>query len=107
MRLYEAVVILNAHSSEEQLRGCAAKIEDVLAKHEAKLVKKTEWGRRPLGFRIQKQSDGFFLVVEFQGNPARVAEIQHAFRLADFILYSTVFVKEEAKAQEIREKVPA
>ena len=107
MRLYEAVVILNAHSSEEQLRGCAAKIGEVLTKHEAKLVKKTDWGRRPLGFPIQKQSDGFFLVLEFEANPNKVAEIQHAFRLADFILYSTIFVKAKAKAAPEHEKVPA
>lgn len=100
MRLYEGVVVLNAHVSEEQVRGCMTKVEEMLKKYEATLVKKTDWGRRPLGFRIKKENEGFFLVVEFRANPAKIAEIQYAFRLADFILHSSIFVKEKTETQQ-------
>lgn len=104
MRLYESVVILNPHVTEEQVRGCVAKLEEIFKKYDAKLVSKVEWGRKPLGFRIQKQSEGFYLLIEFEGNPARMSEIQYAFRLADFILYSSIFVKQKSKEQN---KIPA
>ena len=98
MRLYESVVILNPHNTEEQMRGCVAKLEEIFKKYDAKLVNRVDWGRRPLGFHIQKLSEGFYMLVEFEANPAKLAEIQNAFRLADFILYSSTFVKGKSTA---------
>ena len=104
MRLYESVVILNPHVTEEQVRGCVAKLEEIFKKYDAKLVNKVEWGRKSLGFRIKKQDEGFYLLVEFESDPSKVSEIQYAFRLADFILYSSVFVKGKSAQQQ---KIPA
>jgi len=104
MRFYESIVILTPHITEEQLRGCVAKLDEIFKKYDAKLVNKVEWGRKPLGFHIQKQNEGFYLLIEFEANPAKIAEIQYAFRLADFILYSSIFVKEASSAQK---KIPA
>ncbi|MBI4972037.1 MAG: 30S ribosomal protein S6 [Candidatus Omnitrophica bacterium] len=98
MRLYESVVILNPHSTEEQVRGCVAKLEEIFKKYDAKLVNKVDWGRKPLGFHIQKQAEGFYMLVEFEADPAKLSEIQYAFRLADFILYSSIFVKGKSHA---------
>lgn len=95
MRLYESVVIVNPHMSDEQARGCMAKIGDILTKHSAKLVHKVEWGRRPLGFRINKQNEGVFWLLDIEADPSRIGEIHSAFRLADFILFSSIFVKEK------------
>ena len=102
MRAYESVVILNPHNTEEQVRGCVAKLEEILKKFNAKLVNKVEWGRKPLGFAVQKNNEGYFLLIEFEADPAKMTEIQYSFRLADFILYSTTFVKgKDVKQQKI------
>ncbi len=105
MRAYESVVILNPHVTEEQVRGCLAKLEEILKKFDARLVNKVEWGRKPLGYRIKKQDEGFYLLVEFEANPAKITELQYAFRLADFILFSSIFVKGKSAAPQ--QKIPA
>ena len=101
-RLYESVLILSTQLSEEQVRGCFGEIEEILKKHDAKLVKKTDWGRKSLGFRIKKQSDGWYFVAEFEASPSKVADIRYAFRLADFLLFSSIFVKPKQKSEPVQ-----
>ncbi|MBI4397968.1 MAG: 30S ribosomal protein S6 [Candidatus Omnitrophica bacterium] len=107
MRRYESVVILNPHVTDEQTRGCLAKLEEILKKSDAKLVSKVEWGRKPTGFRIKKQGEGYYLLVEFEADPAKISEIQYAFRLADFILFSSIFVKKNNAVLPEQQKIPA
>ncbi len=100
MRVYESVVILNPHNTEEQVRGCVAKLEEILKKFNSKIVNKVEWGRKPLGFQVAKLSEGYFLLIEFESDPSAIKDIQYSFRLADFILYSTIFVKSKGVKQQ-------
>ena len=95
MRLYEAVIIIHPHSSDEQLKGYLAKINEIFAKYEARIVQKTEWGKRPLGFHKRKQTEGYYFLIDFESNTNKITEIQYAFRLSDFILFSTILAKKQ------------
>jgi len=45
-----------------------------------------DWGVRKLAYPIQDQSDGRFLLLEYQAEPAVVAELERTLRIADGVL---------------------
>jgi small subunit ribosomal protein S6 len=44
------------------------------------------WGKRPLAYEILKRKEGYYVVVEFTGEPATVAELDRILGLADEVI---------------------
>jgi small subunit ribosomal protein S6 len=44
------------------------------------------WGKRPLAYEINKRKEGYYVVVEFTGEPATVSELDRILGLADEVL---------------------
>jgi small subunit ribosomal protein S6 len=60
-----------------------------------------EWGLRDLAYRIDKQSKGFYVLLQYRSTARAVEELERNMRLTDGILrYLTVRANEEASAAE-------
>lgn len=58
-----------------------------------------EWGLRELAYRIEKQSKGFYVLLQYQSPAHAVQELERNLKLTDDILrYLTVRVEEEVPA---------
>jgi small subunit ribosomal protein S6 len=44
------------------------------------------WGKRPLAYEINKRKEGYYVVVEFSGEPGTVSELDRILGLADEVL---------------------
>jgi small subunit ribosomal protein S6 len=99
MRVYESIVILDPQFSETQIAEALKSYEGILTKNAAKVMQKNELGKKPIIFKT-KRNEGFFVQVDFQADPKNMKEINHAVRLADFILHAIIFVKEEAVSKK-------
>jgi len=51
------------------------------------------WGRRRLAFEINHQSEGYYLLVQFQADPATITELERVLHLADDVIRFKVAVK--------------
>ena len=80
MNQYEAVFILTPVLSEAQMKEAVKDYEKFIKDDGGKVVSKEDWGLRKLAYPIQKKSNGFYNLFEFQANPSLIAELELKFK---------------------------
>lgn len=83
---YETLLIANPEIQKEAVEELVKKATATLKKYGANLTKSTEWGRRRLAFEIKKQTDGYYMVIEFDGRTEAVKRFQDFLGLHDQVL---------------------
>ncbi len=93
MRQYEVMLILPPEADESAVGGVVDRITRIVSEGGGEVVKVDRWGRRRLAFEIARQSEGYFVVVEFRGDPAALAELDRTLQLTDEVLRFKVVVR--------------
>ncbi|MDE6019136.1 MAG: 30S ribosomal protein S6 [Muribaculaceae bacterium] len=91
MNRYETVFILTPVLSDEQMKEAVEKFKGVLTANGATIVNEEEWGLRKLAYPIQKKSTGFYCLLEFEGAPTLVKQLEIAYRRDEKVLRFLTF----------------
>ncbi len=60
-----------------------------------------EWGLRDLAYRIQKQSKGYYVILQYRSTAAVVEELERNMKIMDGVMrYLTVRLDDDAAAQK-------
>ena len=94
-RAYEALVILRAAGTEQDVARAAAQLEEQVKKLGGKVERSEPWGRRRLAFRILRQHEGYYQLLRFQAPPAQLAELERLFRLNETIVRFIILGEDE------------
>jgi small subunit ribosomal protein S6 len=97
-RAYEALVILKAAGTEQEIARQASRLEELIKKAGGRVEGAQVMGRRRLAFRIARQSEGYYHLFRFQAPTERVGELERAFRLNDAIVRFMIVSAEDAPA---------
>ena len=92
---YEALVILKASGTEQELARQAASLEDPIKKVGGKLDSAQSLGRRKLAFRISRQTEGHYHLLRFQAPAEQLGELERLFRLHESIVRFMIVAAEE------------
>ena len=114
-RDYELGFILNPEVSEEQTRAILDRVEQVVANHNGEVVRVNQWGRRRLGYPIQRHRDGFYVFIDMILTPETVIELERTLKVSEEVLRhlikrrdpKTVQKEREARAAAAAAAVPA
>jgi small subunit ribosomal protein S6 len=93
MRKYEIMLILAPEADDKVVEGVTNRISQVLAQNGGEIVKADRWGKRRLAYEINRQPEGFYVIVECQAEPAAVKELDRVLTLADDVLRFKVVVR--------------
>jgi len=93
MRKYEILLILPAEADDKVVGGVTDRISQVLSQSGGEVVKADRWGKRRLAFEIDRQTEGFYLIVECQAEPTAMKELDRVLALADDVLRFKVVVR--------------
>ncbi len=93
MNKYESVVIINPGLEENGIKSLIQKITDLI-NSDGKVENVEEMGKRKLAYEIKKQKEGYYVVVNFEANPALIAELERIYRITDTILKFIVVKKD-------------
>ena len=91
MNHYETVFILTPVLSDAQMKEAVEKFKGVLTSNGAEIVNEENWGLRKLAYPIQKKTTGFYTLIEFDGEPTIVNQIETAFRRDEKVLRFLTF----------------
>ena len=80
MNQYETVFILTPVLSEAQMKEAVKDYEKFIKSAGGKIVSTEDWGLRKLAYPIQKKSNGFYNLFEFQAEPSSIAELELKFK---------------------------
>ena len=99
MNRYETVFILTPVLSEAQTKEAVGKYEKLLKDNGAKVLNSEFWGMKKLAYPIQKKSNGFYQLVEFEAPGDCIEKLELAFRRDEMIMrFLTVKLDKHAVA---------
>jgi small subunit ribosomal protein S6 len=93
LRKYEIMLILPPEADDKVIQGVTDRISQVLEERGGKVTSVNRWGKRRLAFELNRQSEGFYLVVEFEAEPEAIKELDRVLALADEVARFKVVVR--------------
>lgn len=93
MRQYEVMLILPAESDESAVAGAVERITKVVSESGGEVADIDRWGRRRLAYEIDRQAEGYYVVVTLKADPAQLTELERTLTLADEVLRFKVVVR--------------
>lgn len=98
MRIYEEFFIIEPDTPEEQIDAFIDQIKGVITAGGGTVDKVDKWGRRKLAYKIEKFTEGYYVLIQFTAPTDPVKDIEHRMRVTDFVLrWVTVRIDEKLK----------
>ena len=105
---YETIYILRGGVSESDFNTIGEKIDSVIKKFKGSVSQKDDWGVSELAYPINKERNGRFIVMNYQGDSGVVEEIERHFRISnDVIRYLTVMVDKDYDYAKVKRQMHA
>jgi small subunit ribosomal protein S6 len=106
MRRYETIFILRPGQSEDQLNAIIENTKKVILEDQGTIISLNKWGLRKLAYTIKKENQGQYVLCDFAGTPAAVAEIERKFRIDDAVLkYLTIKTADSITEENIQKAI--
>lgn len=113
---YETVMVFSMKQGEDGIQALVEKFKSLIEKH-ATLQSVDEWGKRKLAYLINKESEGYYVLMNFESEAEFPAELDRIYKITDGVIRSLIIrkpegaevpVQEEPKAEEApAEEAPA
>jgi small subunit ribosomal protein S6 len=87
-------MIFSLKQGEEGIQALIEKFKALIEKH-ATLQNVDEWGKRRLAYLINKESDGYYVLMNFESEADFPAELDRVFKITDGVLRSMIIKKGE------------
>ena len=94
-RDYEALVILRVVGTEADVAHSVKQLEEPIQKLSGQIDSSVSWGRRRLAYRIARQTEGLYHLVQFHMPPSRVDELKRLLRLNETIVRFLILSRAE------------
>ncbi|MDA8164844.1 MAG: 30S ribosomal protein S6 [Desulfobacteraceae bacterium] len=105
MRIYETIAIIRPNVAEDGIGGIIDRAKGIIEGDGGSILKVDKWGLRKLAYPIKKEQQGSYLLAEFNGTAAAVAEMERIFKIDDRILkFMTIKLKAPSSAAPARKE---
>ena len=91
---YETVMVISMKQGEENIQTIIEKFKALIEKN-ATLENVDEWGKRKLAYLINKESEGYYVLMNFESTAEFPAELDRVYKITDGILRSLIIKKGE------------
>jgi len=102
MRRYESIFIIRPDAGESDISEIIGKVDATIANDAGSVIKTDRWGLRKLAYLIKKESQGYYVYIDYAGLPATVKEMERNFKIDDRILkFMTVKLADSCSPEDI------
>lgn len=91
---YETVMVISMKQGEEGIQAIIEKFK-ALIENNATLQSVDEWGKRRLAYLINKESEGYYVLMNFESEPEFPAELDRIYKITDGVMRSLIIKKDE------------
>ena len=85
MNKYESIIIIGQNVEEEQRKALITRFTDLI-NTEGKVSNTNELGQKKLAYEINKNTEGYYVVFEFEAKPELISELERNYRITDEII---------------------
>ena len=93
--LYETVIVTSAKLGEEGSAELVNRFKALIEEH-GTVESVDDWGKRRFAYPIQKQTEGYYTLINFQSEPEFTAELDRRYQITDGIL-RTIIIKRDPR----------
>ena len=94
-REYEAMYIVSPTLEDENVETVITKFNDTVVKLGGSIVSVEKMGRKRLAYRVQKFSEGFYVLANFKSEPTQLDELDKICKYSDDIIRHIIINKEK------------
>ncbi|MEW6523535.1 MAG: 30S ribosomal protein S6 [Bacillota bacterium] len=94
MRHYELMYIIRPDLDEENLNAVMERFSELITGPGGEIKNIDKWGKRRLSYEISDFREGYYVVVDFLGEPAVADEVSRVMKITDQILRHLIVSKE-------------
>ena len=107
MRHYEVMVVLAPDLAEDGFRKQLDRVTSIIENGGGNVVNDDRWGIRTLAYPIKKYDQGYYTVIEWEGAPELISELDHTLRLEEKVLRHMVIHLDATALEELaRDRTP-
>jgi small subunit ribosomal protein S6 len=86
MRNYEFTFIAHPDVEDEGLAGVTEKVSQFITESGGQIANVDHWGRRRLAYPIQKQTEGYYVLMQVQLDPKSIGELERNLKLTEEVI---------------------
>lgn len=86
MRSYELIFIVRPEIEGDDLTAVVEAVKSLIERGEGEITKVEPWGLRRLAYPIQDQSEGQYVLMQFNVEPQFISELEHDLGLNEQIM---------------------
>ena len=106
MRRYETIFIVRSNIAEDEIDAVINKTSSIIEGDGGIIIRIDKWGLKKLAYLIKKESQGYYVYLDYAGIPASVSEIERIFRIDDKVLkYLTIKLADSCDPEAIKEEL--
>ena len=83
---YDLMLLLSSGAEDEARTAILGDVESAISAAGGEVLRRDDWGNRPLTFRINHQREADYHLVQFTGPPALLETLSHNLHIADGVL---------------------
>ncbi len=106
MRIYENLFIVKPDATEEEIDHLIEQMSKNITTAGGTVDQVEKWGKRRLAYRVEKQREGYYVLLTFTADASVVREFERRMLVQDAIIkFLTVRIDETLKRIEKRKKI--
>ena len=94
MTNYEVLFIIDPALEDEKKEATIEAVKGIIAA-DGEVGNVDVWGMRKLAYPIKKKSEGYYVVIEFKGNPSLPKELDRRLKISDNIMRHLIDNKDQ------------
>ena len=94
MNRYETVFIINPSVEDAGVKELIQKFSNII-NNDGKVESVEELGMKKLAYEIKKNTEGYYVVINFEANPELIKELERVYRITDEVIKFIVVRKDE------------
>ena len=95
MNKYELLIVLNGNLEDDARSAAMERIYSYITRFGGNVTKVDEWGKKKLAYEIQKMTEAYYYIVDFEAPLDAPAQIENNVRIMEQVIRFLI-VKQEA-----------
>ncbi len=91
---YETLLVFSAKKTEEEINALVEKFTGIITDGQGTVENVDTWGKRRLAYEINKEADGYYVIITFTSVPSLPAELERVLKITDGILRFLTTIKQ-------------
>ena len=105
MKYYETLYLINPNLADDDYKEVLTKFNDFVEKNKGVIVKVGEWGKKTLAYEVKKFDKGYYVLLNYCGEPDLINALNREFKLDERILkYQTIKLIDSADPEALKQQ---